>query len=85
MATYGFPWPIIGNYLDFSACIKNATMDTPNPAITYMLTKFGVYYPKIVVDCSFVLPTLFINDPQILNELYITKGKYLDKNRRTSN
>ena len=41
-------------------------------------------FPKMFIDFKFPqLPTIIVNDPECVNELYVTKNKYFDKDDKT--
>ena len=43
----------------------------------------GERLPKVIMDFRNPDGTLIINDPDMVEELYITKNKYFDKNERS--
>ena len=46
---------------------------------------FGEKLPPIVIDFKTSTGSLIINDPQMVEELYVTKNKYFDKYWRPKN
>lgn len=42
---------------------------------------FGADQPGIIGNYNTYFPTLLIRDPELLNELYVTKNKFFDKHQ----
>ena len=82
--SFSTPVPLIGNLM----AIKKA-MDTQNEYSKAILNEvydlaFGENYPKMHI--GFIIPqhpSIIVNDPEIVNELYVTKNKYYDKDPRS--
>eukprot|EP00347_Sterkiella_histriomuscorum_P011321 403372900 len=79
----GFPLPIFGNVRQILKSIKNRH-EYSQPIFTQYLTEsFNGEIPPMVVDFRSSRPSLFISDPEIVQELYMGKAKFLDKYYRT--
>ncbi|CDW88283.1 cytochrome p450 [Stylonychia lemnae] len=81
-ATY-FPIPLIGNSLKLLEATKNANEYTDQILYEYFKNYFkGKQIPKIFVDFLTAQGHLVVSDPDILQELYVTKAKFVDKELR---
>ena len=79
----GFPLPLFGNgkkLFDY----KNK-MDAYSPDIftMYLHDRHGEQLPSVIYDLKHIDGSMWINDPEIANELYVTKNKYFNKHKRT--
>lgn len=53
-----------------------------NPWIIMVEEDFGEQQPGVLMWFTGFEPTLFISDPDMINELYVSKNKYFDKHPR---
>lgn len=74
------PLPILGNLL----ALKNASEKLKEHNGFFCEVQLNIYFnynklPPMVHTHVLNSSTLIINDPEILNEIYLTKSKYIDK------
>lgn len=77
-----FPMPIFGNSLDSQKRIGALTEFDLHPIPHLLRTTFGMKVPKVFINFRGPIPILVFTDPELLHELYITKNKYFDKEKR---
>ena len=81
-----FPLPLIGNSFKIKKIMNELNEYSDQIFYEYCKKEFnGEKFPPIFVD--FVLPKghLIVSDPDIINEIFITKAKYFDKLKRVKN
>ena len=59
--------------------MKDFPKDTPYPTIEWLQHEYGNPLPPFVGVAFSRNVSLFINDPEIIQELFVTKNKYFDK------
>ena len=59
--------------------MKDFPKDTPYPTIEWLQHEYGNPLPPFVGVAFSKNVSLFINDPEIIQELFVTKNKYFDK------
>jgi hypothetical protein len=66
--------------------IKAFTSRTPyseSPVIEYYKMAFGDYkWPKVYQEYLSVVGNITFNDPELVNEIYITKNRFFEKHPR---
>lgn len=77
-----FPLPIVGNQLAFVKSCKKLDAYSRFPHVEYWHDHFGKKLPKLLLDFRTTNGSIVVNDPHIVNELYITKNKYFDRHYR---
>ena len=83
-AALSVPWPLLGNLMLIMKVFQTINIRSLRPAmVEYYHTVFGDKLPKVIMDFRNPDGTLIINDPSMVNELYVTKNKYFDKNIRS--
>ena len=78
MPTEGFPLPLLGNSLGLAKLAKKQDTLKRTVLEEFWFTCFGKVLPKIFFE-SMRGPNLIVNDPAIVNELYVTQNKFVDK------
>lgn len=81
----GVPLPVFGNAFKIVKTMGRLNMFTKYPIVEFMEDCFGPKIPKLLMFVISVSPLIAIADPEIVNELYITKNKYFDKHLRIKN
>ena len=76
----GFPLPLLGNAYLFKDIMEEKEEDG---FIKCLNEAFNYKVPPIFLNFIADTPALIISDPEIINELFITKAKYTDKYYRT--
>ena len=72
--------PILGHLPRFKKLMKKYAKETNEaPWALCLKEDFGEYPPKIVAMYNSFTPTLYVCDPEVLNELFGVKNKYFDK------
>jgi hypothetical protein len=79
----GLPVPLLGNLLTLKKALKNMTPYSKSPSEEYWNMVFGPKIPKLFLDFRNPEGILVVSDPETVNELYITKNKYFDKNEKS--
>lgn len=78
-----FPLPVIGNQISFIRTVmKLDKRHARFPHIEYWHNCFGKKMPKMMIDFRTPNGTLIVNDPHIVNELYVGKNKFFDRHYR---
>jgi cytochrome P450 len=77
-----FPVPMVGNLLEVQKMQKTITKFKWTVHEEYWKLKFGSRLPPIFCNFYGPVPVLVINDPDIVNEIYVTKNKYVDKSEK---
>lgn len=62
--------------------MKTIDKYSKNPGEVYWEKMFGENVPGLHVDFRFPFGVVAIGDPEIVNELYVTKNKYFDKTEK---
>lgn len=70
--------PVFGHLLRYDKVMKKYN-DYQHPWIHVFEEDFGKKIPKIYGICNNFEPVLHIRDPDMLQEIYVTKNKYFDK------
>ncbi|CDW84567.1 cytochrome p450 [Stylonychia lemnae] len=79
----GFPIPIIGKMFALQNEINQMTEFSEQPIYEYYRKIFqGEKIPNFFIDFRLAEGTLVVSDPDILQELFVTKAKQVDKHYR---
>ena len=79
-----FPLPLFGSLLKLMATRKILTKFTKLPPLECYDLCFGKdKVPKMFMDFRGPDPVLMVADPNFVNELYVTKNKFFDKDYST--
>jgi hypothetical protein len=71
--------PLLGSLLTLNRFEQTKTDKNEHPGTLMLRETFGKHQPPITACFLNYYPNLFFRDPELLNELYITKNKYFDK------
>lgn len=85
IATAGFPLPILNNSLQMLRAIKRAPLVKHTVLEEYWRSASGVkggVLPPIMVEFSSPNGTLIISDPELMQELYVTKNRHMEKSTK---
>ncbi|CDW80978.1 cytochrome p450 [Stylonychia lemnae] len=78
------PKPLIFNMLILKKVLKNLHEYSEQLLYEYYLSQFkNEQIPSIFIDFRSAAGQLVVSDPDILQELFVTKGKYVDKLHRS--
>ena len=84
MKSIGLPLPIIGNALPMIKQINNFNKYMGNPIAEAIESEFNKDVPPVHTFFLYPFkPLLIFNDPLLVNEIYVTKNKYVDKEEFT--
>ncbi len=78
-----FPLPIVGNLPIFLKHLKNLDKYSLRPLVETFKREFKGKVPGIFIDFRTHCGTITFSDPELINEIYITKNKYFDKHIKT--
>jgi hypothetical protein len=78
----GFPLPVIGTQHKFVKACMELDKYSRFPHVEYWHKYCGKKLPKMLLDFRTPNGALVVNDPRIVNELYVTKNKYFDRHYR---
>jgi hypothetical protein len=75
-----FPFPIIGNIPVMFKAMRLRNESSKQLFIEYFNRGFGERQPPpIFSEFKNIMGTVIINDPELVNEIYVSKNKYYDK------
>lgn len=74
-----FPFPLIGTNIQWLKSTPNAEGFTRGAMFDTYRRIFGNNIPKVTMEFRIPQGIVTMNDPEYVNELYITKNKYFDK------
>jgi len=77
-----FPLPIIGTQHKFVKSCLELDRYSRFPHVEYWHKHLGKKLPKLLLDFRTPNGSIVVNDPRIVNELYVTKNKYFDRHYR---
>mmetsp|Transcript_3029 Transcript_3029/g.2899 ORF Transcript_3029/g.2899 Transcript_3029/m.2899 type:complete len:213 (-) Transcript_3029:872-1510(-) len=79
MPCSAFPYPLIGSLHRVIKYFLNVQEYQESPIIEYYNSVFNKNYPRAFIDFMSLKSTVVINDAEMVNELFIAKNKFLDK------
>jgi hypothetical protein len=85
MPVLSFPLPMIGNVLNLLKVRKTLNKYSQHVLIEWYNQTFKNKTPGIFIEFKTNEGAVIISDPELVNEIYITKNKYFDKHPRTKN
>jgi len=79
----GFPFPVVGNLPLFLKSLYGMTAKSKTPLEDYFTAVFGPgKLPPLFLDMRHPKGILVVTGPQYVDELYIGKNKYFDKDEK---
>ena len=75
--------PFVGNLPKQERALRTVDLQKKNPIEHHLFSPFGGHIPKVLMDFRGPTLILVVNDPHIMNELYVTKNKFFDKDAVT--
>jgi cytochrome P450 len=77
-----FPLPILGNVFSIMKTKNSLTHYSQDPIVEWYNQMFDYKPPKIFMEFKNNEGAIVFNDPELVNDVYITKNKYFDKHPR---
>lgn len=77
-----FPLPVIGNILELKKAVNEIGPYSKTQMEIYWHNGFGEKLPPVFAEFRVPQGSVIINDPYIVNELYTTKNRVLDKHQK---
>ena len=74
------PWPLLGNIPRLFGYFTSKDIFAESPMMEYYKDAFkGKKVPGAFVDFLGYNESIFFSDPEMINEIYVTKNKYFEK------
>jgi hypothetical protein len=75
-----FPWPVLANLVHLNKFVQSKQLYKSSPHEEYWESEFKTEkLPPMFLNYFGPIPAMVISDPELANEIYLTKNRYADK------